>query len=206
MGSTVIDTLRVSPKYTSDDWNRLDQDSPDDWPKAAEIVEDRLEGRFLSFATECLKSPNSGFVVLSIDSMLMETIQQFRDGITDGRGKSKALITKYLTHDRFQSEFSEMARASFFEDIRCGLLHQAEARKMWLIRRDQEFLLQEFPHGDGYIVDIKRFHEALKNSFKDYLLALQAPDSSKLRTNLWVKMNSICNVRDQRGAFFGEIS
>ncbi|MBG56785.1 MAG: hypothetical protein CMK46_00670 [Porticoccus sp.] len=76
---------------------------------------------------------------------------------------------------------------------------------MWLIRRDQNSLLQEFPGGDGYIIDIKRFHKALRDSFNDYLKEIKDPLNNELRQNLWNKMNSICNVRQQRGAIFGEI-
>jgi hypothetical protein len=83
-----MDTLRISPKYKSSDWQALDKTAAAHWPRAAEIVRDRLHGRFLYFADKCLKDPFSGFVVLSIDCLLVETIQQFIDGVIDGHGKS----------------------------------------------------------------------------------------------------------------------
>ena len=46
-----MDALRISPKYTSRDWQALDPKNSSDWAKAAEVVRDRLEGRFLQFAT-----------------------------------------------------------------------------------------------------------------------------------------------------------
>ena len=77
-----MDALRISPKYTSLHWDALDSNSPNDWLKAADVVRDRLEGRFLGFASKFLRSKYSGFVVLAIDSLLAETIQQFKDGVT----------------------------------------------------------------------------------------------------------------------------
>src|SRR5947209_6806054 len=132
-----MNALRISPRYTSADWQRLDSCNPKDWEMAAEIVRDRLVGRFLHFASNCLKEKDSGFVVLAIDCLLIETIQQFRDGVTKGRGKSGEMVKRFLEGTRFQPEFDAEARQRFFEDIRCGLLHQAEAKRMWLIRRRQ---------------------------------------------------------------------
>ena len=52
-------------------------------------------------------------------------------------------------------------RLAFYQDIRCGLLHQAEAKNKWLIRRKQKALLRQGGR-DGYIIDVERFHTALK--------------------------------------------
>ena len=72
-----METLRISPKYTADDWDKLNIKKKADWPLAVAIVRDRLHGRFIHFADKCLKEDYSGFVVLSIDCLLVETIQQF---------------------------------------------------------------------------------------------------------------------------------
>jgi hypothetical protein len=157
-----MDALRISPKYTSLDWYALDPNSPKDWSKAADVVRDRLEGRFLGFASKFLRSKHSGFVVLAIDSLLAETIQQFNDGVTNGHGQSEKLVKRFLEGTRFQPDFDDAARKAFYRDIRCGLLHQAEAKRMWLIRRKQPLLLQKVPGGQGYILDVQRFHAAVQ--------------------------------------------
>ena len=162
MGSTVIDALRVSVNYTSVDWNALDKENPHHWADAVAIVKDRLNGRYLDYSSQCLESPNSGFIVLSIDCLIIETVQQFREGLVNEEGArhSARLVKAFLSGARFQPYFARQARNSFYTDIRCGLLHQAEARNMWLIRRQQNSMLQEFPGGDGYIIDIVLFHKA----------------------------------------------
>lgn len=194
--------LRISPKYTSRDWETLELNNAQDWPRAAAMVKDRLDGRFLAFATGLLESDYSGFVVLAIDCLLAETIQQFKDGVTDGRGKSKNLINLFLEGRRFQPDFDVAARKAFYHDIRCGLLHQAEAKRMWLIRRKQSALLQAAPSGDGYIIDVERFHVGVRSSLDDYLEDLIEPASSSLRSNLWTKMDEIVRVRAARGALY----
>lgn len=129
MGTASIDALRISPRFTSNDWYALHRRAQGDWVKAARIVKDRLDGRFLRYAGNCLRSPYSGFVVLAIDSLLLETLQQFREGITDGHGKSRKLVTRFLEGRRFQPHFDRKARDAYYSDIRCGLLHQAEAKR-----------------------------------------------------------------------------
>lgn len=201
MGFHELDTLRISPKFTSSRWAALNRARREDWRTAADIVKDRLDGRFLSYATEAIESPHSGFLVLAIDSLVMETIQQFRDGVIDGTGQCASLIERFLEGPRFQPEFNGNARTAYYRDIRCGLLHQAEARGLWLVRRDQKELLSLLagPEG-GYIIDVVKFHQRVQDSLQDYIDEIQAPASELLRENLWSKMDSICDVRRQRGA------
>ena len=194
-----MEALRISPKYTGAHWKALDVTNPAHWPKAVRIVRDRLHGRFLHFAGKSLKDDYSGFVVLAIDCLLAEALQQFIDGIPDGTGQSKTLSKKFLEGARFQPYFgTDAIRLAFYQDIRCGLLHQAEAKNKWLIRRKQKALLRQVD--DGYIIDVERFHTALKGSLRDYFALLCRPESTDLRDKLWTKMNHICNVRLNRGA------
>ena len=198
-----METLRISPKYIASDWKKLDRNKTADWPKAVRIVRDRLHGRFLHFADKCLKDKFWGFVVLALDCLLVEALQQFIDGVTNGSGRSKELSKKFLRGPRFQPYFdTDDVRQAFYLDIRCGLLHQAEAKNQWLIRRRQNRLLKSVG-ADGYIIDVERFHAAIKGSLRDYLALLCKPESVDLRGKLWTKMDHICNMRIARGALYG---
>lgn len=194
-----METLRISPNYKADDWRRLDKSKLGDWPTAVAIVRDRLHGRFLKFADQVLPDVSSGFIVLSIDCLLVETIQQFIEGITDGTGQAGRLCREFLTGQRFQPAFDDAARRAFYLDIRCGLLHQAEAKKKWLVRRNVGALLKVVA-ADEYIIDVRLFHAAVKGSFEDYLARIQQPESADLRDKLWTKMDHLCNIRESRGA------
>ena len=97
MSTPTADALKISPRYTADHWFALDKDSREDWSKAAAIIEDRIRGRFLQYADECLTSQYSGFVVLAIDSLLLETIQQFKQGVIKEREvPSSTLVKSFL--------------------------------------------------------------------------------------------------------------
>ncbi len=206
MGYHDFGPLRISPSFTADDWAQLAPDVEADWGRAAEMLQDRINGRFLDHARNCLQSETSGFVVLAIDSMVIEALEQFRQGVVDGRRQSGRLIRSFLTGPRFQPHFDSVAANAFYEDIRCGLLHQAEAKKLWLIRRSQlKLLTTRTAAGDdvGYIIDVVQFHEALESAFDDYLDELVDPGHGELRVNLWSKMNHICRVREERAGLFG---
>ncbi len=195
-----MESLRISPQYKADDWRRLDKDKVEDWTTAAAIVRDRLHGRFVKFADKCLPDVFSGFVVLSIDCLLVETIQQFIEGIIDGSGQAGRLCKEFLNGPRFQPAFATVAtRDAFYRDIRCGLLHQAEAKKKWLIRRNVGTLLTTVA-ADEYIIDVKLFHAAVNDSLDDYVAAVLKPENTDLRDKLWTKMDHICSIRESRGA------
>ena len=118
-----------------------------------------------------------------------------------GNGQSKSLSKKFLKGPRFQPGFNtDKVRGDFYSDIRCGLLHQAEAKNRWLIRRKQLTLLKKVGI-DGYIIDVERFR-ALQNSLEDYLTLICKPESADLRAKLWTKMDHICNVRIARGVMY----
>lgn len=202
MERTSGEALRISPKYSSVHWLALSGANKQDWAKAVEIVRDRLSGRFLRFADECLNDPYSGFVVLALDCLLAETIEQFKSGATSGAGKSRQYITRFLSTARFQPYFDKDARTHFFEDIRCGLLHQAEAKEMWLVRRGSSEMLQQVGDGRGYIIDVKQFHGAVHGTLEDYLEHLVDPSKNELRANLWKKMDHICRIREARGLLY----
>jgi hypothetical protein len=195
-----MEALRISPQYKAEHWRKLDKSKEEDWPTAAAIVHDRLHGRFLKFADMCLKEDSSGFVVLSIDCLLVETLQQFIEGETRDWSDSERSFKRFLAGPRFATSFiPPQTRRRFYLDIRCGLLHQAEAKKKWLVRRKQAGMLR-LVGPDEYIIDVELFHAAVKGSLDDYLAEILKPERADLREKLWTKMDHICNIRESRGA------
>jgi len=190
------ESLRISPNYTVAQWEELQQTNEAHWSKAVAIIRDRLEGRFLRFADQCLTDIHSGFVVLAIDCLVAETIQQFTEGIEYSKNPS-GVFKRFLGRPQFRPYFTpENVRDDFYDDIRCGLLHQAEAKNQWRVRRDQHKLLTTV--GTGYVINVMLFHAAIKASLDDYLAQLLLPENHELREKLWTKMGFICDVRKAR--------
>jgi hypothetical protein len=112
--------------------------------------------------------------VLAIDSLLAETIQQFVEGVTDTHKGSEARVKRFLKGTRFQPNFDHDARKAFYLDIGCGLLHQAEAKRIWLIRAKTGGIAAKVavPDGQRYILDVERFNAGLQGSLNDYLTSI----------------------------------
>lgn len=68
-----------------------------------------------------------GFTILAIDCLLIETLQAFREGSTDTKSKSKKMFINFLTQRKsFRKYFNSDEAEDFYDDFRCGILHQAE--------------------------------------------------------------------------------
>ena len=135
------------------------------------------------------RMPRYGFIVLAIDCLLIEALQAFIEGRTDTRGHSGEMFLRFLTsREQFKKDFDKEFAGRFYEQIRCGILHQAETRKwrVWAFGP----LLQD--SGDQVILNRTEFHSRLKREFDTYLSDLRKGNDPKLRSNLKTKMNHIC--------------
>src|SRR5262245_59981035 len=124
--------MRVSPRFSAEDWRRLDSNKQGDWSRAIEIFEDRIRGRFLAPINAILWYPWSGFCVLALDSLLVETLQQFWEGqaetpsVLNSKGCRRLLSEKYfrdfLKGPLFEPRFTRRQAELFYTTVRCGIL------------------------------------------------------------------------------------
>src|SRR6185312_8484524 len=146
------------------------------WDTAIHILESRIHDRYINpmdflIASEANKSASDrrfGFTVLAIDCLLVETLGAFIEGFEKTDGKSKKTFCTFLrTRKQFASEFTTDDVANkFYEQFRCGILHQAEIGgegKVWsvgpLLRVD----------GNAITINRNKFHDCLKAEFQTYL-------------------------------------
>src|SRR6267143_3075965 len=104
---TAEGSMRISPRFTADDWLQLDRSNQADWPHALEIFTDRIQGRFLDPIRRLRSYNGSGFAILALDSLLVETLQQFWEGV--GRTPSK-LSAKGCRQLRAEEYFRDFLR------------------------------------------------------------------------------------------------
>ncbi len=190
LGLPSIDNPYISPHYTVENWLSLDLNDPDspDWQQAVEIFCDRINGRFLKPVREIANHPDlrirefSGFVIIAIDCLLIETLYQFYMGFDKTRGEHYIAFWKFFKDsEHFESDFNSKNKARiFYSHFRCGILHQAQTKKSSKIRIDMPEMVQlSYPgHIDeGLIVDRARFHQALLLEISDYANQLRNPFS-----------------------------
>ena len=191
--------MQIAPGIEAGKWQalRLDDRASPDWPEAVRILEARIHERFIDPLDHLIAAEEAkpiaerrfGFVILAIDCLLVETLGAFIKGRTKTKGESEATFCEFLTtRPLFKNEFTPDLAARFYDEFRCGILHQAEIRgdsKVWSVGP----LLQD--NGSRIIVNRNKFHDLLKAEFQSYLAELRDPAKEKLRANFRKKMNFI---------------
>jgi len=189
-------TMKISPYYTVEDWNALDFSREQDWLKAINIFEDRIKGRFFEFIDKIKKFEFGGFAVMALDCLLIETLQQFYEGkARTPERESKKYFKNFLTRGVFKDYFKEKMPDMFYEQVRNGILHQAEIKGNSKIHIRKCTPLVSFTcDKKGLIINRMLFHEQLVKEFKEYLSRLKNPKEKKLRDNFKKKMNYVCRI------------
>jgi hypothetical protein len=188
--------VRISRNYRVRDWTALSFDHPDDWDTAIAIFEDRIQSRYLDIVSLIAIKEGAGFAILALDCLLIETLQQFREGkaCTPG-GQSASYFVRFLTETAFGQYFTEDTARLFYKSFRCGILHQAETLTGSRIVAGRRFgLVTPTPDGTGLIINRTLFHNLMTQVFSGHLAELRNPANEALRANFRKKMNHICRV------------
>ncbi len=190
--------MRISTKYEVKDWELLSFNSEEDWQKAVDIFEDRVQSQFLNIASAVMDYPFAGFAVVALDCLLIETLQQFREGKERSpKGRSKEFFVRFLTETSFGEYFDREKAGLFYKHIRCGIFHQAEIEGNSEINRDLPQPLSLDEGQKGLSVDIRWFHHTLEKVIGEYVATLRAPgpDSDDARLKFRHKMDYITGVQ-----------
>lgn len=127
-----------------------------------------------------------GIAMMSLCSLLVESIQCLRDGLPSTNGgelKRLAALTPPKKYDVPSAEwkngetafkdffadysalFPDIDGEEFYRNVRNGLLHQAQTKNGWIIRVDQVKLFDPARK----IINRNFFVTSLENAFKEYL-------------------------------------
>jgi len=186
---------RYGGDWTVADYKAIDFSTEEGWQKAIDIFEDRIRSRFLDIVANIENMPNSGFAVMGLDSLLIETLEQTRKGAAETpRGQGKKYFVDFLTKTTFQSSFDKDKAEMFYEYVRCGILHQAEIKGSSRIRTDVDLpIVQLSPDGDGLIINRRKFHRKLVCVVDDYVDILRNLINQTEREQLRKKLDAICH-------------
>ena len=188
--------MKISPSFTTRDWHSISFESEKDWHCAIGIFKERTEERFLRPIGQIEKCSYGGFAVLALDCLLIEMLEQFREGVNrTPSGKSRDYFVAYLTETSFGEYFDKRKAELFYRQIRCGILHQAELRgSSKIVNNDDDPMVVYSDDNRGLIVNRKRFHECLVKEFEGYLAMLADASNVEIRERFLSKMKSICRT------------
>ncbi|WP_141402025.1 hypothetical protein [Rhizobium subbaraonis] len=197
-------SMMISPDYSVDYWQKLqlDPDNPDEneWTKAANVLQNRIQKRFLEPADALIvaDAPNSrgtfGFAILALDFIVIETIQGFREGRT---GNSQDQSVRFMKRwDEFLACLDDRTQwkskaENLYAQGRCALHHRGSTDKI-VVRRGERYPMLKF-NDDGRIqINRTKFHRSLSDAFGRYIDELKQPESVSLRRCFKQKMDAIC--------------
>lgn len=196
--------IQISPKYYKSDWEKLSlEGKSSDWKKAVEIFDDRMKGRFFDQIDLLNNNPNrdigifAGFAIISLDCLLIETIEQFISGrIRTGQGMDeKSFFDFFQRSTIFKEFFNTQTKATiFYRQIRCGLLHQAQTKGKSTIHIRKEPPLQWVDPNDfrkGIRIQRKKFHKEILNIYESYCEQLNDDKNLNIKRKFKKKMEHI---------------
>lgn len=166
-----------------------------DKQKIAQFIYDRFAERYIIPPESVPHAHKNGFAIMAVCCLVVEAIMSFRLGLSDTTGKSRSCFEQFFQYARGFIEFKDMS-SEFYQNIRCGILHQGETKGGWRIRRDGRLV-----NKDSLTVNATIFLERLKAYLLDYQQELaQADWNDEIWQNFRKKMNSIIDncQRSQR--------
>jgi hypothetical protein len=154
-----------------------------------EFLRQRHQERFFGPIQYLTSLPNKrgyGFAIMALCSLLIETIQCYRDGLpstnldelkrmkipTAERKNGKNAFRDFFLLPPNQKLFPGVDGNEFYANIRNGLLHQAQTKNGWKIDRRRPVLCDQH----AKVIDRDKFSNALKESFDQYLTELGGND------------------------------
>lgn len=195
--------MYIAPGVTADEFKQLnlEDNQSRDWDKAVEIFKTRIASRYLEPVDLLIEKDNDrssmdrryGFTILAIDCLLIETLQSFREGFTDSKGKSKDMFVNFLTQrENFKDYFRKDNAERFYYDFRCGILHQAEIMGNYLLWSVGSLVGQD-ANGNSTL-NRTEMHELIKKEVDLYCEELRNNSNLSIRKNFKTKMNFIATT------------
>jgi len=192
------DNFSISPKYNVNHW--IEAYKSGVWKEMVEIFSDRLEGRFLEpirlIAADEKIGKFSGFSIVTLDCLMIETLKQFYDGEDKTEMDHATAFRDFFRGSPYFQDLASTKKAkTFYSHFRCGLMHQAQTKKKSLIKIKQRHMVQQVSSNidDGLIIDRVLFHQAIEDEINRYKSMLINCENEDMRKNFKKKMNIICN-------------
>ena len=179
--------MNLSPRYTEKQWKSAFDAG--DWNMAIDIVADRIRGRWLDAADKLIDEPYSGFAIVALDCIILESLWSFKNGKPVPQGRERQVYRDILMGPTFC--WKEAESDSFREFVRNGIMHDAETRRGWLVEKTVPWNAIAKKDKDGnYVLNRTKFHKAMTAVFEEWLRSLRAGDPT-LRKNMAERMNQI---------------
>jgi hypothetical protein len=158
-----------------------------------DFIHHRLNRRYIQPLLHIQKGYKSGFLMMAASCLLIEALQSFYEGKNNTRGRGiseKSFIDFFKRNKKFFQGFAgcfpmevvvnnkgkRIETCTFYKNIRCGLLHQAETTGGYSIVRDETPLFCSDKNRKSINAD--KFVEKLKCCLDEYIKNLHESEIS----------------------------
>lgn len=204
----------ITYDQTVDDWFALrekltTENKAKDWEDAyKDFFQKRLEERYLNPVLAIRNNSlytGEGFAIMSILCSLVEFLESTWQGINyryaqkdadlgpyEYRKSSKIFRTFLVSREPFNIHFNASQAEGFYNDVRCGVLHEARTKGKWTISATSasDRILEE--KADKVVIYRNQFADAIESFInKIYREALIADDERK--SAFIRKFDAICS-------------
>lgn len=209
--------MKIAGDLTIEKWKELEKKLKPSynshWKEAYEFFESRICTRYLKPIGAILNMKSykgEGFAVVNLQCSLIETIESFINGWIyfypnfvnpQGiilKGNDKIFKSFFNKREPFKNYSSKINGKRFYVDVRCGLLHEAQTKNNWKIKKGKSNNLS-YEVKDGFHVlhrdNFQKDFEELIKKYKDAIINgkdFDEVDACVLRTNFVSKFNHIC--------------
>lgn len=128
MTKGTVQSPNLSTSVTVERYRILEEQG--DRETLAHFIVERFEERYFKPIGD---SPSKhGFAILAVCCLVIETLESFYQGRADTKGVSRRMFRAFFQRDTSLTVFNS-SDDWFFENIRCGILHQSETRGGWRV-------------------------------------------------------------------------
>lgn len=179
----VTDKTLLSKSVTIADYIQMEKE--EDKTGIIEFIKSRFTERYIT-PLRCDTELKHGFCTMAICCLMIEALESFWQGWDDSRRQSKSAFCSFFNRSQNLSIFNGYIE-SFYEDVRCGILHQAETRMGWRIRRNGCLFAPQTK-----TINATLFHNEMEKCLHYYCSTLEQEDwNSETWSNLRKKMKAI---------------
>jgi len=159
-----------------------------DQRQIALLISRRFTERFLA-PTLSPRNIKHGFSSMAVACLMVEALESFQQGWPDTRYKSKAAFRSFFDGHLEFADFRGHGER-FWRDVRCGILHQAETRGGWTLRRKGP-LFDPANLTINSTIFLRRLGKVLKSYCRDLRNSEWEGDTWR---NCRTKMNAVCDA------------
>lgn len=140
---------------------------------------------------------NCGFLITTIDCVLIETLEQYYSGTDASKGNNTdPFLSFFQRADQYKSVIQDRKDAGIFVGfVRSGLLHQAKTKKASVINKNIKTPILDWIDDSDKLKGLKlnrdKFHTSVYEEYEKLIQKLKINGNSVLRKNFKQKLKTI---------------